>query len=84
MLPAGVELVRYQDLTEGYVSMQFAIEGVLAPSIDDHKSSREKYKTEEEWLRHNAQFSETLIHLYGDARNPHTVEMVLEREQRGF
>ena len=85
-LPAGMELVTYTPLTDGHIRMQFAINGVLAPSIDDHRSAiDDQFRGDEDaWLTQRAIFSETLIHLFGDARNPLPESIVREREQKGF
>ena len=64
------EIVRFNDLGSGDIQIQLAINGILAPMLDDHKSSRERFSTDDQYFAYIAQQSELLIHLYGDARNP--------------
>lgn len=77
-------LVRYRDLGNGNLQIQLAVDGQLAPMIDDHKSSRERFRSDEQYFADLAGKCETLIHLYGDARNPLPEEEVLRRSERGF
>ncbi len=84
LVAAGIELIRYADLGEGNLQVQFAIRGQLAPMIDEHKSSRERHRSDEEWFTSLAKGSELLLHLYGDARNPLTEDEILRRQERGF
>jgi hypothetical protein len=80
----GVELVRYNDLGNGDIQVQVAIRGLLAPMIDDHKSSRERFRSDEGYFAWIGRQSELLIHVYGDARNPLTEDEILRRQQEGF
>ena len=81
---AGIELVRFSDLGSGDLQIQFAINGALAPMIDEHKSSRDRFRSDSEWFQSLARGSELLLHLYGDARNPLTEDEILRRQERGF
>jgi len=77
-------LVVYRDLGDGDLQIQMAIDGVLAPMMDDHKQTRERFNSDKEYFAHVARQSELLIHLYGDARNPLPEEEVLRRSQEAF
>jgi hypothetical protein len=83
-MQVAVELVRYNDLGNGDVQVQVAVNGVLAPMIDDHKSSRERYDSDEAYFAYIAKQSECLIHIYGDARNPLPMDKILARQEEGF
>jgi hypothetical protein len=78
------ELVTYRDLGEGNLQIQMAVDGVLAPMMDDHIASREQYPTDQEYFTRLAQASELMIHLYGDARSPLSEDEVQQRQQQGF
>lgn len=78
------ELVVYRDLGDGDLQIQMAINGTLAPMIDDHKRSLERFNSDNEYFAHVARQSELLIHLYGDARYPLPESEVLRRSQEGF
>jgi len=80
----NVELVVYRDLGNGDLQIQLAINGRLAPMIDDHKSNRERFPSEEAYFREIARGSEVLLHLYGDAREPLPEELILAQQERGF
>ena len=84
MLPAGVELVEYRVGTDGYRFIQMAIKGVLAPAIDDHITTRERFASDAAYFAHIAKRSEEFIHLYGDPRHPHSEEEVMRRSQEPF
>lgn len=84
MLPQGVELVEYREGLDGYIFIQMAIHGKLAPAIDTHKSSRADYANDAAYFAHLARRSEEFIHLYGDAKNPLPEEEVLRRSQEPF
>jgi hypothetical protein len=78
------ELVRYEALGNGNLHIQMAIGGKLAPQMDDHIASREEFRTEEAYWTRVARASETMLHLYGDARNPLTPEESAQREQEMY
>jgi hypothetical protein len=78
------ELVEYRELAGGAVQIQMAIGGRLCPQMDDHVASREEFRTEEAYWRRVARGSETMLHLYGDPRNPLTPEESASREQQTF
>lgn len=80
----GVELVLFRDCGDGNLQIQLAINGQLAPMIDDHKMSRDRFQSGEAYFAHMARQSELLIHLYGDARNPLSPDLVERRQQEGF
>ena len=80
----SVELVRYNDLTDGNFQVQVAVNGVLAPMIDDHKSHKAEYDSDEAYFKWVAHMSKALIHLYGDARNPFSESLVQGKQQEGF
>lgn len=71
---AKVEIIRLQKIGE-YYDVQFAIGGVLAPSMEVHASAREQYRTEQAWLDYLTRSSETLLQMYGDARHPRSIDM---------
>jgi hypothetical protein len=78
------ELVEYRELGGGAVQIQMAIGGKLCPQMDDHIASREEFRTEEAYWRRVARGSETMLHLYGDPRNPLTPEESALREQETY
>jgi hypothetical protein len=80
----GVEVVRYVDKGDGDLQVQLAVNGILAPMIDDHKSTRDRYRSDEEYFTYIARQSELLIHLYGDARNPFPMDLIQGRQEEGF
>ena len=80
----GIELVRFRDLGEGNLQIQLAIRGVLAPMIDDHRESKDRFSNDAAYFAHMARQSELLIHLFGDARNPFPEDMSLGRQKEGF
>lgn len=80
----NVELVRYVDLGDGNLQVQVAVAGRLAPMIDDHKSTRDRFSSDEDYFAYIARQSEALIHIYGDARNPFPTELILGRQEEGF
>ncbi len=63
----AVEIIRLTKRDE-YYDVQLAINGVLAPSMEVHAAAREKYQDEKSWLQYLTASSETLISVYGDAR----------------
>jgi hypothetical protein len=78
------ELVLYKELGEGNLQVQMAIDGRLAPMMDDHIASREEYRTDEQYFTRVAQSSELMLHLYGDARTPLTPEESSRRQGEAF
>lgn len=78
------ELVRYEQLTDGNVHIQMAINGRLAPQMDDHIASREEFRTEEAYWSRVAHGSELMLHLYGDPRAPLTPEESAQREKEMY
>ena len=78
------ELVEYRELGNGAVQIQMAIGGKLCPQMDDHIASREEFRTEEAYWRRVARGSETMLHLYGDPRNPLSPEESALREQQTY
>jgi hypothetical protein len=78
------ELIQYHDLGDGAIRLQLAIDGQLAPEMDDHVASREEFRAEEAYWTRVARGSETMLHLYGDARHPLTPEESAAREQQSF
>lgn len=84
LISTGVELVEFRELADGNLQVQLAIDGVLAPAIDDHKSHMEEFKSEQDYFLRMAQDSRLLIHLYGDARYPLPPERVAENSEKGF
>lgn len=64
-----VEIIRFRKEGE-YFDVQVAIDGVLAPAMEIHASSREQYREEQEFLDYIARSAQTMIDLYGDARHP--------------
>lgn len=75
------ELISYKALPNGACQIQMAIDGKLAPQMDDHIASREDFQSEEAYWSRVARASETMLHLYGDARNPLTPDESAQREQ---
>lgn len=80
----GIELVRYRDLGEGNLQIQLAIRGVLAPMIDDHRESKDRFSNDAAYFRHMARQSELLIHLFGDARYPLPAHVSEQKQKEGF
>jgi len=78
------ELVEYKDLGGGALQIQMAVNGKLAPQMDDHIASREEFRTEEAYWGRIARASELMLHLYGDPRNPLTPEESARREQETY
>ena len=78
------ELVRYESLGNGNVHIQMAVNGKLAPQMDDHIASREEFRTEEAYWTRVARASELMLHLYGDARSPLTPEESAQREKEMY
>ena len=78
------ELVRYESLGNGNLHIQMAVDGKLAPQMDDHVASREDFRTEEAYWTRVARASELMLHLYGDARAPLTPEESQQREQQMY
>ena len=84
MLPLGVELVEYRDGVDGHRHIQMAIEGVLAPAIDDHITTRENFPSDEKYFAHLAQRSKEFIHLFGSPRAPLSEDEVMRRSTEAF
>lgn len=80
----NVDLVHYRNLGNGDLQIQVAVKGSLAPMIDDHVSSRERYSSDEEYFAWIGRQSEALIHVLGDARNPLPMALSLTKQQEGF
>lgn len=78
------ELVEFKDLGNGAVQIQMAIGGKLCPQMDDHRASRDEFRTEEAYWNRVARGSELMLHLYGDPRYPLTPEESARREQETF
>lgn len=78
------ELVRYEDLGNGNLQIQMAIDGKLAPQMDDHVASREEFVSEEAYWTRVARGSELMLHLFGDPRNPLTPKESAQREQEMY
>lgn len=64
-----LEIITYKEKGD-YLEVQVALGGVLAPSMDIHKSAREEYRTEQAWTEYLKRCAESLIKCYGDARHP--------------
>jgi hypothetical protein len=84
MLPHGVELVEYRDGMDGHRHIQMAINGVLAPAIDDHATTRENFATDAAYFAHLAKRSEEFLHLFGSPRSPLSEEEIQLRSQEPF
>ena len=78
------ELVEYRELGNGNCQIQMAINGKLAPQMDDHVASREDFRSEEAYWTRVARGSELMLHLYGDPRHPLTPEESAQRETETF
>jgi hypothetical protein len=78
------ELVEYRELGGGALQIQMAINGKLAPQMDDHVASREEFRSEEAYWTRVARGSELMLHLYGDPRYPLTPEESAQREQEMY
>ena len=79
MLPLGVELVEYRDGIDGHRHVQLAINGVLAPAIDDHVTTRENFADDAAYFAHLAKRSQEFIHLFGSPKSPLSAEEVERR-----
>jgi hypothetical protein len=77
-------VVEYKDLGNGVLQIQMEVKGQLAPQMDDHKAAREEFRTEESYWTRVARGSETMLHLYGDARYPLSPEESAKREQETY
>ena len=77
------ELIHYQNLGEGNLQLQMAIDGRLAPMMDDHLAGKEGH-SESQYLTRVAHASELMLHLYGDPRNPLSPEESEQRQQETF
>ena len=78
------ELIHYRALPNGNLQLQMAIDGHLAPMMDDHIASREEFPTDEQYFSRVARASELMLHLYGDARAPLTPEESEHRQHQTF
>lgn len=78
------ELVRYEVLGNGNLHIQMAVDGKLAPQMDDHVASREEFSTEEAYWTRVARASELMLHLYGDPRTPLSPEESQQREAQAY
>jgi hypothetical protein len=78
------ELVSYKELGNGNLQIQMAVNGKLAPQMDDHVASREEFRSEEAYWTRVARGSELMLHLYGDPRAPLTPEESAQREQEVY
>lgn len=79
MLPRGVELVEYREGIDGHRQVQLAIDGVLAPAIDDHITTRENFASDTEYFSHLARRSKEFIYLFGSPKAPLSQEEVERR-----
>lgn len=84
MLPIGVELVEYREGMDGFRHIQLAVDGHLAPAIDDHISTRENFPTDSAYFAHIAKRSREFLHLFGDPRNPLPEQEVQRRLSEPF
>ena len=84
MLPQGVELVEYREGIDGYRHIQMAINGILAPAIDDHITTRENFANDAAYFAHIAKRSAEFTHIFGSPKSPHSEEEVLRRSQEAF
>ena len=78
------ELVSYKELKNGNLQIQMAVDGKLAPMMDDHLASREEFKTDEQYFGRVARSSELMLHLFGDPRNPLSPEESERRQHETF
>ena len=78
------ELVQYRTLSDGNIQVQMAVDGKLAPMMDDHIASREEYPSDVAYFSRVAESSELMIHLYGDARHPLSDDEIQQRQQMTF
>lgn len=67
-----------------YIEVQCALDGVLAVSMDIHKSIGDSFTREDDWLDYLAHSAETMISLYGDARHPQRLELPAEELAMAF
>lgn len=74
-----LELIEYKRVGE-IVQIQLAVNGVLAPMIDDTPETRERFKDDYSYFCHMGWQSETLIHLFGDDRYGISEDEKLRRE----
>lgn len=70
MLPTGVELVEYREGIDGHRQVQMAINGVLAPAIDDHITTRNNFPSDTEYFAHIAKRSAEFLYLFGSPKSP--------------
>jgi hypothetical protein len=68
-----LEIIEHRDRGE-YVEVRVAIDGHPTLPMDVHKSIRECYRTEDDWKDYLTMSGETMLDLYGDAREPMRVD----------
>lgn len=61
-----------------YLEVQCAVDGTPAVSMDVHKSIRDSFLVEDDFLDYLAQSTATMISIYGDARHPQRLELPAE------
>jgi len=66
-----IGIIEIDDLNHGeYVLAQLAVDGVPSVPFHVHKSVREKFPKEEEFLAYLGRMAKAVIARCGDARNP--------------
>lgn len=75
-----LEIIDYTDRGE-YVEVRVAVDGTPSLPMDVHKSIRDMYPGEDQWLDYLAQSGETMLTLYGDAREPIPLDVPEEQLQ---
>lgn len=63
-----LEILSYREAGE-YITVQVAINSTPAASMDVHKSIRDACPDEDAWLNYLTGAADTMIQLYGDARD---------------
>ena len=72
-----IGLIELDSLNHGeYILAQLAVDGVPSVPFHVHKSVREKFPKEEEFMAYLGRMAQAVIRRCGDARNPFSQELV--------
>ena len=72
-----VGLIELDTINHGeYILAQLAVDGVPSVPFHVHKSVREKFPREEDFMAYLARMAKACIRRCGDARNPFSQEIV--------
>jgi len=68
-----LEIIEYHDRGD-VLEVKVAVDGQLALPMDIDKQVRDVYPGEDQWLDYLTQSGETMLTIYGDAREPMYVD----------